>query len=95
MLGYAEDQGIPARCREPEPGPGAAICSRAGRSGKWCPRGRWAGMGFIHEGPGEQAGDGGEGGRYRDGGITAPTYALRTALCPAATDPASPWRRRA
>jgi hypothetical protein len=49
-------------------------------------------MGFVHEGPGEQAG---EGGRYRDGGITAPTYALRTASAPAATDPASPWRRRA
>jgi hypothetical protein len=28
-------------------------------------------MGFVHEGPGEQAADGGEGGRYRDGGIEA------------------------
>lgn len=46
MLGYAEDQGIPARCREPEPGPGAAIHSRAGRSGEWCPPGSVGWDGF-------------------------------------------------
>ena len=47
-------------------------------------------MGFVYEGPGEQAEYGGEDGCYRDGGITAATYALRTASAPGRHRPRLP-----